>query len=346
MTGLPQPLAILEPCRPFEPAAAALDGERLHGFGLLLHVAVAVAVEFEEQRRRHAVAGVRVTVHRVHLVLVEQLDSRHGNAQLNGGDDRLARPTDRLERADGGRHRLRQRVQAHGDVRHDAQRALGTDEQAREIVAGRRLARAGPGSDDAAVGQDNRQSEHVLAHRAIADGRRSRCACGRHAADGGVGSGIDREHQPGVAQGFLQLKPRDARFDGGVEIRHADAHHAIHVAKGNRDAAFHSVHVAFERRACTERHNRHTEPLADAGDRRHFLGCPRKADDVGSRGRVVRLAAAMVLADCRCVGRALAEQALELVNRRVDQPCACESSHRRQCTPHRNLESGQEFENR
>ena len=43
-------------------------------------------------------------------------------------------------------------------------------------------------------------AEHVLPHRAVADGRRARGARRRHAADRRVGAGIDRKHQAGVPQ--------------------------------------------------------------------------------------------------------------------------------------------------
>src|SRR5438874_506712 len=52
VSRLPQPLAIFEPRRPLEPAAAALGSERLNALGLFPDVPIVVAMEFEEQRRR------------------------------------------------------------------------------------------------------------------------------------------------------------------------------------------------------------------------------------------------------------------------------------------------------
>ena len=96
----PQPLAILEPRRPLEsrgrrarPRAPA-PSARLIG-----DVALAVAVKLEEQRRRHRVARLRVPVDRVHLHLVEQLDPRDRNAELDRRDDGV----------DGALHRRRTR---------------------------------------------------------------------------------------------------------------------------------------------------------------------------------------------------------------------------------------------
>ena len=52
---LPEPLAILEPRRPFEPAAAAFHRQRLDGLRLPRDVLLAVAVELEQQRWRDRV---------------------------------------------------------------------------------------------------------------------------------------------------------------------------------------------------------------------------------------------------------------------------------------------------
>ena len=103
---LPEAFAILEARRPLKRVAAAFGGDRLHGFRLLGDVALAVAVELEEERRRHRVAGLRVAVDRVELHFVEQLDPRDRHAELNRRDHRLDRALDRVERAHRGRHRL------------------------------------------------------------------------------------------------------------------------------------------------------------------------------------------------------------------------------------------------
>ena len=47
---------------------------------------------------------------------------------------------------------------------------------------------------------------------------------------------------------------------------------------------------------------------ADANDRADFVGRYRERDEVGSRRRVIRLAVAMMVADRRGRGHALAEQ--------------------------------------
>ena len=123
------------------------------------------------------------------------------------------------ELAHGRGDRLGHAVEPQLDLGDDAERAFGADEQARQVVAGARLARAAAGVNDAAVGGDDGQAEHVLAHRAVADGVGARRARRRHAADRRVGAGIDREEQAGALELGVQLLARDARLHAAVEIR-------------------------------------------------------------------------------------------------------------------------------
>ena len=90
------------------------------------------------------------------------------------------------------------------------------------------------------------------------------------------------------------------------------------------DTALHRLNVAFERRAGAERHHRQSEPLADARNLRHFAGAGGEADDVGRRRRVVRLAAAVMLAHGGRVGHAVAEEPLQFVGRRFHGSRACQ----------------------
>jgi hypothetical protein len=48
-------------------------------------------MEFEEQRRRQRVVGFRVRVDDAQLFLVDDLDARHRDAELNRLNDRICR---------------------------------------------------------------------------------------------------------------------------------------------------------------------------------------------------------------------------------------------------------------
>ena len=88
-----------------------------------------------------------------HLHLVQQFHARDGDADLHDGDDGFHRGGQRGELADRGGHRFGDAVQAELDLRDDAERAFGADEEAGEVVAGGGFARAPAGLDHAAIGQ-------------------------------------------------------------------------------------------------------------------------------------------------------------------------------------------------
>ena len=173
MPGLPQSLAILEARRPLKGMAASLGCQRLHGLGLIAEVAVVVAVKLEQQRGRDRIVRLRMPIDGVHLRFVEELETCHRHTELNRRDDGFDRGLHAVERADGGSHRLRPRVQPDGDFRDDAERAFGADEEPRKVVAGGRLSCARAGLDRPAIGEDHRQAEHVFSHGAVADGCRA-----------------------------------------------------------------------------------------------------------------------------------------------------------------------------
>ena len=88
-----------------------------------------------------------------------------------------------------------------GDLGDDAERALRADEQPRQVVAGGGFLRARlRGRDHLAIGEHDLQRQHVVPHGAVAHRIGARGARRRHAAERGVGAGIDREEQALVAQ--------------------------------------------------------------------------------------------------------------------------------------------------
>ena len=84
---------------------------------------------------------------------------------------------------------------------------------------------------DLSISEDGGESQHVLSHRPVAHRGRARRACRRHPADGRVGAGIDRKHQPGVAQRFRELQAGHAGLDRDVEILGADPEDAVEFAR-------------------------------------------------------------------------------------------------------------------
>ena len=307
--GSPQLRPILGPGDPREVRAAPFGRERLHRLGVLDDLALRVTVKLEEERRQRLIRRASsVAIDGIHLHFVQQFDARHRHAELDRGDDGLHRIGDGGESADRRGHGFRQRLQAQRDLGDDAERAFGTDEETGEVVARRRLAGAAAGLDDPAVGQHHGQAAHVLAHCAVSNRRRTRRAGGRHAAERSVGAGIDEEGQTGVLQVPAELPMGDAGLHGGIEILDADAQDLVHPAQIDRHAAGERQHLSFERRAGAERNHGHVAIRAGANDRADLVGGQRKRDEVGWSRGVVRLAAAVVIADGGRRGDAIAEK--------------------------------------
>jgi hypothetical protein len=131
------------------------------------------------------------------------------------------------------------------------------DEQPGQVVAGGGFLCPPRGGDDLAVRQHHLQRQHVVLHGAVAHRVGARGTRRRHAAERGVGAGIDREEQALVAQIFVELLARDARFDNAIEILGVHADNAIHVAEVERHAALRRVDVPFERSAGAVTDDRH-----------------------------------------------------------------------------------------
>ena len=123
-------------------------------------------------------------------------DRRGGAARRLDGRERGARDDDVLG----------DRVQPQGQLGDHAERALGADEELREVVAGRRLDGAAAGPDDAAAREHDLEREHVGAHAAVADGRRPARVRPRHAAERRVRARVDREEEPVRPRRLLELR--------------------------------------------------------------------------------------------------------------------------------------------
>ena len=115
------------------------------------------SVDFEQQQRpgagRRQRSHVQVRRDGFERIAVDQLDGRRDHARLDDVADRLRRVRDRRERrAERGLHR-RLRHEPQDDSGNDGERALGSDEQVRQVVADDVLDDLAAGFDDVAVGQ-------------------------------------------------------------------------------------------------------------------------------------------------------------------------------------------------
>ena len=272
---LPEPAAVLRLGRPVERPAAEVRDDVAEALRLLGNAGVA-AVEFDEQRRHFRQRQFRISVDGLDLQRVEQFDARDRNAGLDRENGRLAGGIDRGKRADAGGDRFRDARQLERELGDDAQRSFRADHQPREIVAGRRLLGAARGGHQLAVGHHHLHRQHVVLHGAVAHRVGARAARRRHAAERGVGAGVDGKEQALVAQLLVERLAGDAGLDHAIEILGVHRQHLVHVAEIDRYAAERRVDVALERGADAERYDRHTVRRADADDGLHVVGVLRK----------------------------------------------------------------------
>ena len=222
-----------------------------------------------------------MTVDRLDLQGVEQFDARDRDAVLDGENGCLAGGIDGRKRADAGGDRLGNARQFERQFGNDAERSLRADHQPCQIVSGRRFLCAPRGGHQLAVRHHYFQRQHVVLHGAVAHRVGARAARRRHAAERGVGAGIDGKEQALVAQLFVERLAGDAGLDHAVEIFRVHRQDPVHVAEIDRNAAERRVDVAFERGADAERDHRHATIGADAHDLLHIAGALRKHHRVG-----------------------------------------------------------------
>ena len=244
------------------------------------------AVELDEEMRRLGQRELRIEIARPDLHLVEQFDARDRQPGLNRRDRRRAGAVDGVEGAHRDRHLLGDAVQLQGHLGDDAERALGSDEEPRQIIPGRRFSRSPGGADQAAIGQHGRDPDHILAHRAVANRVGAGGARRRHAAEAGIGPGIDREEQALVAQMAVQLHAGDAGLDRAIQVLRIDRQDRVHPAEVERNAAVRRVHLALQRGAGAERDDGHAILGAKPHDVLHLAGGLRIDDRVGQLRRV------------------------------------------------------------
>ena len=235
-------------------------------------------------------------------------------------------PAEVVEDAAGGGDLLGDAVDAQRQLGDHRERALRAEQQPREVVAGRGLAGARAGVDHRAVGEHRAQAEHVLAHRAVAGRAGARGGGGRHAAERGVGAGVDGEEQPVLPEPLLERQPVHARLHAAVEVLGVDLEHAVHAGEVEREPAVDGQHVALERAAGAPRDHRHAVLGAGAQDRGDLLGGVRERDGVGLARGEAGLVARVQAEDRGRGGEALAEQVAQRAGGRLVHRAAASSS--------------------
>ena len=194
-----------------------------------------------------------------------------------------------FERADGRSDRIGDaepsRTVTSGD---DAERSLGADEQPGEVVAGcSTFAPVRPGPDHPAVGEDDGEPEHRLAHCPVAHGSRCPTPAWRPFPRSWLsapGSSEEGETVPSAGPRDPAAYPGDAGFDGRIEVlgAHSERCDSWRVRRAHTPPAIAS-YVSLDRCARAEGHDRRAVPGADPrrSPATSSVDCG-KTDDVGS----------------------------------------------------------------
>ena len=175
-------------------------------------------------------------------------------------------------------------MQPQGKFGDQTQSALGPDHERRQIIARRRLRRAGAGVDHLAIGQNHLQPAHIVAHRAIAHRRRPRGPRRRHPAKRGICPRIDREHQPCGPQLMVQRLARDPGLDADQAVLHALFHDRRHLAEIHHHAARKRQRMPLKRSSRPPADQRHKVAGGPAGKSRDLICRGRKDHGIGQTG--------------------------------------------------------------
>ncbi len=146
--------------------------------------------------------------------------------------------------------------QAHEGLRDDAERALGADDDAGEVVAGQ-VARGAAGPDDAAVRQHQLEAEDVVGRDAVGQAVRPAGVLGDVAADGAgaLAGGVGGVVEAVLRDGLAQLQVDDAGLDQRGQVLDVDLEDALHARHGDEHAAHGRDGAAAEAGAGAARHH-------------------------------------------------------------------------------------------
>ena len=214
--------------------------------------------------------------------MVHQLGDERHNARLQDVADGLARVRQPRERGQRGHLGRRLRDEPHGDLRHDAERALRTDEKFLEVVAADVLDGPPAEPQHVAAGHHDLQPQHVITRDAVLKTARPARVGRDIAADGAlVDAGrVGRVEEAVFLHGLLQVERDDARLHHGQGVRDGDVEDAVHARHVQADTAGHGQRAARQPGRCAARHDRHARRVRDAQYRRNLRRGLRVDHDV------------------------------------------------------------------
>src|SRR5580693_2301021 len=273
---------------------AFLLADRTHRFGLPPHV-IRGPVELDDQHRAGSlgVAAGHRGLGGLDRECVHHLDR---GGQDAGADDRRNGGTTGShgpERGQQGGHRLRNPGQLHDDLGSDAERALGADERANQVIAG-----GGAGAvaqpDQLPVRGHDLQASHVMHGEAVFEAVRPTGVLRHVAADRAdhLAGRVGRVEEPERLSGLAHGQVGDAGLDDGPPALLVDRDDAAHLGGDDQDAVGPGERPAGQAGARAPGHERDLRPGADGDDGGDLLGRGRQHHEAGGapvRGEPVTL---------------------------------------------------------
>ena len=250
---------------------------------------------------------------------VQVLERRRDEAGADHALDRLAARRRPVVNAHHGVRRLGRRHQPQPGGRDDAERPLGADQQALQVVPGDVLAHRAAHRDHLARRDDRLETGHPAARDAVLERVRAACVRGDVAADLGLlrRAGIGREEQAALARQQLDALRAHARLDVHPPQQRLEGAHAAEAVEREDDASFDRHRATGEARAAAARGQGHVVLVAPAEHAGDLVGRAREDDCVGAALDAARLGRVPAPDRIRAVQDGLVpEQRGELATRR------------------------------
>ena len=251
--------------KPLHVPQLRLDGGRL-------------TIQLDEQDgfRIDGKAGVLPLLDNAYGPLVHELDGGRNDACVENHGDHAAGVAYVGKHGHGRTSRLRLGNEPENDLRDHGKRALGADEQLRQVQPRYIFDHFPSGSHHATVRGDRFQAKHIVLGHTILEPVRASGAHGHVAADRALflTGGVGRVIQTAAQHGLLQIGGHHARLDAHQHVDGIQLQNRVHLGHCQHDPAQHGDRASRQPCSGAPHHHRH---VPCAGQPEHGLDLRRAA---------------------------------------------------------------------
>ena len=144
-------------------------------------------------------------------------------------------------------------MESHRHLGDHGQRSLRAHKEAGEVVTRRCLRRSRAGANDASVGEDCLERQHVGTCLSVPHSGRTRGIRRCHPSERRISARVDGEEEAVLADGSLERESRHSGLHGRGEVLRRDVEDAVESREVEADTAMDGNHVALEARSHAER---------------------------------------------------------------------------------------------